>query len=345
MKIVVTGGLGFIGSSFIRRMIALRPDVEITNLDNMSYGSNPASLEDIAGDPRYNFLRGSITNPDAVSRALEGADVVMNFAAETHVDRSIANPAPFLRTNILGVFTLLESIRNSRTEMKFLQVGTDEVYGDAKRGSFSEDSNLSPSSPYSATKAAADHLIHAYHETYGLKTLITRCTNNFGPYQFPEKLIPKTIIRALHNQRVPLYGRGRQVRDWLFVEDHCEALEIVVRRGRPGRTYNVAGQSRHTNLAVVSMILGVLRKPTNLINHVVDRPGHDFRYSLDDARIRRELGWKPRHNFSKALTETVNWYAKNEWWWRPIAGQETLAAVPWKRSTGLPHPRKDRNPQ
>jgi len=302
----------------------------------MSYGSNSLNLVQFAHHPRYRFVRGDISNPKTVSRVLRNtdADAVVNFAAQTHVDRSIANPTAFFSANALGTFTLLEEVRKSNKETLFLQVGTDEVYGEIESGSFREDATPIPSSPYAATKAAADLLALAYNKTYGMKTIVTRCTNNFGPYQFPEKLIPKIIICALLNREVPIYGSGRQVRDWIFVEDHCRAIERVVSKGKAGSIYNVAGRNEFTNLEIAQRVLDLMQRPVSLIKHVSDRPGHDRRYSLNDKRIRSEIGWKPRHSFSSALKRTIHWYEKNEAWWRWAIRDEVLAAEPWRVSQG-----------
>ena len=255
--------------------------------------------------------------------------VIVNFAAETHVDRSISNPEAFFRSNTLGTFTLLEAARIA--DASFIQISTDEVYGDAPPSeSFAESSMLKPSSPYSASKAAADMFVLAYHRTYGLKAMITRCTNNFGPYQFPEKLIPKTIIRALMNLPIPVYGSGRQIRDWIYVRDHCEAIDFVIRKGKPGEIYNISSGNEIEVLRIVELILDILKKPRDLIMHVEDRPGGDFRYSLDSSKIREELGWRPRHSFEQALAETVRWYVENEWWWRPLVNEKVLHPTPWK---------------
>ena len=330
MRILVTGGCGFIGSNFIRHMLSGHGDFEIVNVDNLSYGSNPSSLKDIEGDDRYRFVRGSIGDQGLMISLVENVDAVVNFAAESHVDRSIADPWPFFRSNTEGVLTILEAVRKAGGSVRLVQVGTDESYGDILEGSFTEDDRLMPSSPYAASKASADLFCLAYHRTYGLNVSITRCTNNFGPYQFPEKLIPKTIIRALMNMRIPVYGTGGNVRDWIYVTDHCEALSMVLRNGRSGEVYNIAGGNELTNLQVVRSILELMGKPGDLIEFVEDRPGHDVRYSLDSSKIRSELGWMPRHGFKEALEATVGWYRANEWWWRPLADERVLHPTPWK---------------
>lgn len=328
LKILVTGGMGFIGSNFIRYMLSKEKGIKIINLDNLLIGSNTANLKDLENDDRYVFVKGSITDFDLVSRLVRDVDVIVNFAAMTHVDRSISNPKPFLESNTLGTFVLLEAVKG--TDVKFIQISTDEVYGDIVKGSFKETDRLNPSSPYSASKAAADQFVIAYHRTYGIKAIITRCTNNFGPYQHPEKLIPKTIIRASMNLKIPLYGSGKNVRDWIYVYDHCEALNMVLKKGRPGEIYNISSGDELKNIEVVKKVLEIMGKDESLIEFVEDRPGHDLRYSLDPSKIRKELGWKPRYSFDEALEITVKWYLKNEWWWRPMISEEVLHSTPWK---------------
>jgi dTDP-glucose 4,6-dehydratase len=330
VKLLVTGGLGFIGSNFVRYVLSKHEDVEVTNLDNCSYGSNSSSLKDLESSGRYKFVRGDISDAELIAPIVSTGDVIVNFAALTHVDRSIADPAECIRSNTLGTFTLLETARKKVDNPLFLQVGTDEVYGDVSEGLSSENDTLNPSSPYAATKAAADMLVLAYHRTYRLKTILTRCANNFGPYQFPEKLIPKTIIRAINNLTIPLYGSGKQVRDWIYVADHCEALDLIIRKGTPGSVYNIAGGNQTDNFRLVKTILRTLGKPEKLIQHVEDRPGHDMRYGLDGSKIKKELGWQPRHNFEKALETTIQWYKTNEDWWKPIANDNVLSASPWR---------------
>ncbi len=329
MRILITGGMGFIGSNLIRHMLEAHEDIEILNLDKLSYGSNPFNLKSIEADGRYGFLRGDICDFETVKGAAKDMEAVINLAAETHVDRSISNPRPFLETNVLGVLNLLEACRLH--DLAYQQVSTDEVYGPAPKGrSFKEGDPLNPSSPYAASKASADLLVNAYHETYGLRATITRSTNNFGPNQFPEKLIPKAIIRALLGLSVPIYGSGRQIRDWIYVADHCEAIDLVLRRGKPGEIYNVSAGNELENSEVVEAILEALGKPKSMIEYVEDRPGHDFRYSLDSSKIRGELGWRPRHAFGEALRKTVEWYIENEWWWRPLADERILHPTPWR---------------
>jgi len=330
MKILVTGGLGFIGSNFIRYILENYNDVSIINVDNLSYGSNPNNLRDFEKDKRYEFFNGDITDRNLMSKLIEKVDAVVNFAAQSHVDRSIANPMDFFKSNTEGTISILECIRSSKKDIRYLQIGTDESYGDIIKGSFKEEDRLKPSSPYAASKAAADLFCQAYHRTYSLDVVITRCTNNFGPYQFPEKLIPKVIIRASLEMKVPIYGSGKNVRDWIYVLDHCEALDNVLRKGKSGEIYNISSGNELDNLTLVKKILELMSKDESLIEFVEDRPGHDVRYSLDSSKIRRELSWKPRHSLEDSLNKTVEWYLRNEWWWKPLAKENVLHPTPWK---------------
>jgi dTDP-glucose 4,6-dehydratase len=327
--ILVTGGLGFIGSNFIRMLLDQNHRYEVANLDKLSYGSNPANLKQLEARKDYRCIKGDICDLELARKISADVEVVVNFAAETHVDRSISNPEIFLRTNTLGVLTLLEACRLN--DFRFIQVSTDEVYGSSPNGQgFKETDRLETSSPYSASKASADMLVQAYHKTYGLEAVITRCTNNYGPYQFPEKLIPKTIIRAHRNLRIPVYGSGRQIRDWIHVQDHCQAIELVMNKGKAGEIYNIAGGNQIENIQATETILKILNKPPSLIEHVEDRPGHDFRYRLDSSKIQNELGWKPKRSFDEGLRETVKWYLDNESWWAPITDAKILSRTPWK---------------
>ena len=331
MRLLVTGGMGFIGSNFVRYMFASHEDLHIVNLDRLSYGSNLANLKDLEDRRSYSFLKGDINDSALVSKAARDVEAVVNFAAETHVDRSISEPRSFHESNTAGVLSLLETCR--LYDLRFVQVSTDEVYGSATdQQAFTEEDRLDTSSPYSASKGAADLFVNAYHKTYGLPTIVTRSTNNFGPYQSPEKFIPKAIISASLDRPIPIYGSGHQVRDWIYVEDHCEALDLVLQQGRPGETYNIAGGNQLENLQIAEMILRILNKPTKLLQHVEDRPGHDFRYSLDASKITRELEWKPKHNFQDALERTVAWYCANESWWRPLIDEKILSPTPWKEA-------------
>ncbi len=330
MKVLLTGGLGFIGSHIVRKFIASDWCTHLINLDNMSYGSNTNNVKDVETNKKYTFVYGDIRDYELLTKLVKDVDIVINAAAETHVDRSIANPGPFVETNVVGTFNLLEACRRNDVKL-FMQISTDEVYGDAVCGeSFNEEDTFKPSNPYSATKAAADCLVMAYNRTYGLNTIITRSTNNFGPYQHPEKFIPKTIIRAALGLSVPVYGTGKQIRDWIYVEDHVEAVELVLLKAKGGKIYNVSAGNEFSNLDIVKQILSIMGKPTSLIEHVEDRPGHDVRYSLDSSLIRRELGWVPRHSLFEALKKTVEWYMKNEWWWRPLADERALHPTPWR---------------
>lgn len=330
MRVLVTGGLGFIGSSFVKFLLNTYRDINVINVDNLSYGSNPLNLRDIESDPRYEFVKGDIRNQDLVNELIRDVDVVVNIAAETHVDRSISNPRIFLESNTIGVFNILEAARLYNPGVRIVQVSTDEVYSDILEGSYTEEDRLKPSSPYSASKAAADLFCLAYYKTYGVDVVVTRCTNNFDPYQFPEKLIPKTIIRASMGMKVPIYGSGGYVRDWLFVLDHCRAISLVMERGRSGEIYNISSGNELENITLVRKILDILGKDDSLIEFVEDRPGHDLRYSLDSGKIRRELGWKPEYDLDEALEYTVRWYLDNDWWWRPLADERTLHPTPWK---------------
>ena len=322
MKLLVTGGAGFIGSNFVHYAIKEHPDWEITNLDKLTYAGNPENLKDMQDQPGYQFVKGDIADRKLVDKLLgQGFDVIVNFAAESHVDRSILDASPFIETNIKGTQILLEGARQYKVA-RFVQVSTDEVYGSIDSGRFTEESPLSPSSPYSASKTAADLLCRAYFKTHHLPVIITRCTNNLGPYQFPEKLIPLVITNALENKAVPVYGDGLNIRDWVFVLDHCQAIDTVIQKGKPGEIYNIGSGNEKTNLELIRKLLELLDKPQSLIQFVTDRPAHDRRYALDCAKIATELGWKPAYSFEKGLSATVAWYLKNESWWRSIKSGE-----------------------
>jgi dTDP-glucose 4,6-dehydratase len=319
MKLLVTGGLGFIGSNFCRSMLTRHSDCELINVDKMGVGANPASLRDIENDKRYTFVKGDICNPRLVDKLVRGVDAVVNIAAETHVDRSIVDPYAFLQNNTIGTFTILDSMRKRNKKARLVHVSTDEVYGQALEGSFTENTPANPSNPYSASKAAADMFVLSYHKTYDLDVSIIRYTNNFGPYQLPEKLIPKTIIRALRNLPIPIYGSGTNIRDWIYVQDHCEAVDAVLQKGKAGEVYNVSAGNEIPNIEIAKKILVMLHKPESLINFVEDRPGHDVRYSLDSTKIRSLLGWQPQFSFQQSLESTVQWYVENEHWWTLLA--------------------------
>jgi len=331
MNLLVCGGAGFIGSNFIRNYLKNHPDDIITNLDNLTIGSNIKNLDGVKTNPNYKFIKEDIKNQQKINEISKDVDVIVNFAAESHVDRSIANPKPFIETNIVGTYSLLESAR--KNDKLFIHVSTDEIYGDAEnKDSFSENDTLNPSNPYSATKAAADHLVAAYHKTYGLKCITTRCTNNFGPYQYPEKLIPKTIIRAQKDLKVPLYGDGLQIRSWIYVLDHVEAIESLITKGKSGQVYNITAWNEISNKNLVEKILELLSKPNNLIEYVGDRPGHDKRYSIDATKIQKETGWKPKYEFEDALKQTIQWYVDNKSWWESLIDEKTLHPQPWTLS-------------
>jgi len=322
MRLLVTGGAGFIGSNFIRYMMS-RYDYQLINLDKLTYAGNLENLDDVKDDPRYAFVRGDIADLSCVKEIFSNKiDVLINFAAESHVDRSIEDSSAFIRTNVEGTRVLLEAARRYGVE-RFVQISTDEVYGSlGQQGCFTEESPLNPSSPYSASKAAADLLAMAYFKTYNLPVIVTRCSNNYGPYQFPEKLIPLMITNALEDKPLPVYGDGLNVRDWLHVRDHCAALDIIMHRGRPGEIYNIGGNNERKNIEIVRRILKELGKPASLITFVQDRPGHDRRYAIDAAKLRRELNWRPSYTFEQGLKETIKWYCENKRWWQKIKSGE-----------------------
>lgn len=317
-SVLVTGGAGFIGSNFVRMLVESTDD-EIVIVDKLTYAGNLASIEDVLSE-RCRFVQGDIADASAMEALFEKERFhrVINFAAESHVDRSISDPQVFIRTNILGVQVLLEACRKYDIQ-KFVQVSTDEVYGSlGETGLFTEASPLDPSSPYSASKTSADLLVQAWHKTYGLPVNITRCSNNYGPYQYPEKLIPLMLLKALNTEALPVYGDGSNIRDWIHVEDHCRALKMVLEHGVSGRVYNIGGNCERDNLTVVKRILEVVGKPTSLIQFVEDRKGHDWRYAIDNTRIQQELDWKPSHTFEDGLRATLEWYMQNELWWKPL---------------------------
>lgn len=319
-RLLVTGGAGFIGSAFTRRVLGRHPDVHVTVLDKLTYAGNRANLAPVEGDRRFAFVEGDIADPQVVDRLAAESDAIVNFAAESHVDRSIDEPSAFINTDVYGTFVLLEAARR-HGHRRFLQISTDEVYGDIPSGSSAEGDPLHPRSPYSASKAGGDLLVGAYHTTYGLQTLLTRASNNFGPYQYPEKIIPLFITNAVDDEPLPLYGDGLQVRDWLFVDDHCDALEMVLARGDPGETYNIGGGNELSNLDLTRRILEAMGKPMSLVRSVADRAGHDRRYSVDCTKV-RGLGWTPAHTFETALRDTIDWYRSREDWWRPLKSGE-----------------------
>ncbi|RME30779.1 MAG: dTDP-glucose 4,6-dehydratase [Candidatus Zixiibacteriota bacterium] len=319
---LITGGCGFIGSNYIRHLHTTQPDTHIVNLDKLTYAGNPANLADLQDSDRYTFIHGDICDPETVNAVMAQyrPNVVINFAAESHVDRSIEDPSAFIRTDVEGVYRLCEAALAHRVD-RFLQISTDEVYGSIESGSFSEDATLMPSSPYAASKAGGDRLAFSYWVTHQLPVLITRASNNYGPYQYPEKLIPLLITNALCNEPLPLYGDGQNVRDWLNVADHCTAIDTVLAHGEPGEVYNVGAGNEYTNLEIALQILGLLGLPDDIIQFIPDRKGHDRRYAVRTDRIRR-LGWAPKTDFEEGLQTTVEWYVNNESWWQPIRNGE-----------------------
>jgi dTDP-glucose 4,6-dehydratase len=323
MRVLVTGGAGFIGSHFVRRLLTTYPEYRVVNLDKLTYAGNPANLADLAGNPRYEFVKGDICDAPRVREVMAGCDAVVNFAAESHVDRSIQEAADFARTDVLGTLVLLEAARHHRIA-RYLQVSTDEVYGSIGVGAFRETDPLRPSSPYAASKAGGDHMVLAYWTTHRLPVIVSRASNNFGPNQYPEKVIPLFITNALDDEPLPLYGDGRQVRDWLYVLDHCAALDLLLHKGAEGEVYNVGGGAELENVALTRRILALVGKPESLIRPVADRPGHDRRYAVDTSKL-HALGWMPAHRFEDALDATVAWYRAHETWWRPIKSGEFRA--------------------
>lgn len=324
MNILITGGCGFIGSNFIRYLAKEHPSYRLVNLDKLTYAGNLENLNGITSSSGYQFIQGDICNAEMVGTILKQHSIaaVINFAAESHVDRSISGPSIFIETNIGGTSVLLDAAREARIE-RFIQISTDEVYGSlGPEGRFTETSPLHPNSPYAASKAAADLLALAYHHTYRFPVIITRCSNNYGPYQFPEKLIPLMIANALDDKPLPVYGDGKNIRDWLHVIDHCRAIDVVLHKGINGEVYNIGGNNEWENIAIVKLLLAQLKKPETLISHVKDRPGHDRRYAIDASKIIRELGWKPLTGFNEGMAGTIAWYREHEQWWRRIISGE-----------------------
>ena len=317
MKILVTGAAGFIGSSFVRLFLKRHPDSHIVTFDKLTYAGNIKNLESVMDDKNHTFIKGDICQPEQVEKAFDGVEAVVHFAAESHVDRSIEDASTFIKTNVTGTGVLLEAARR-RSVKKFVHVSTDEVYGSIAEGLFTEQSHLHPNSPYSASKAGSDLLALSYHATFGLPVAVTRCSNNFGPYQFPEKLIPLFITNAMEDRELPIYGDGLYTRDWIYVDDHSSAIESVLLNGRPGETYNIGGSCEKKNIEITDLILKKLGKPDSLKRYVQDRLGHDRRYAIDSSKIQTELGWKPEHDFDKAIGDTIDWYRTNEPWWRDV---------------------------
>jgi dTDP-glucose 4,6-dehydratase len=316
MRLLITGGAGFIGSNFIRYIFKKHPSYRIVNLDKLTYAGNLDNLKDIEDSKNYQFIKGDICNPQAVAKAIKGVDAIVNFAAETHVDRSIVEADNFIKTNYNGTYILLEAALKNKIKC-FLHISTDEVYGSRARGFFKEEDVLSPSSPYSASKAAADLLAMSYFKTYRLPVIITRSSNNFGPYQYPEKIIPLFVTNILRNKKVPLYSRGENIRDWIFVWDNCSAIDLILHKGKMGEIYNIAAGNYIRNLELTRLVIKKMNKSLKFIKFVKDRPGHDLRYAIDSSKIMK-LGWKPKYNFSQALNLTITWYKRNIPWWRKL---------------------------
>lgn len=327
MKIIVTGGAGFIGGNFVHYMVKQYPEDMIINLDLLTYAGNLETLKPVENAPNYKFVKGDIADRAFIYKLFEEEkpDIIVNFAAESHVDRSITDPEIFVRTNVLGTTVLLDACRKYGIQ-RYHQVSTDEVYGDLPLDRpdlfFTEQTPLHTSSPYSSAKASADLFVQAYHRTYGLPVTISRCSNNYGPYHFPEKLIPLIISRAIADEDLPVYGKGENVRDWLYVTDHCKAIDLILRKGKVGEVYNIGGHNERTNLEVVKTILKVLDKPESLIKYVTDRPGHDRRYAIDPTKMEKELGWKPEYTFDTGIVKTIQWYLENQDWWKHIISGE-----------------------
>tara|TARA_B100000953_G_scaffold30012_1_gene24088 strand:+ start:138 stop:1127 length:990 start_codon:yes stop_codon:yes gene_type:complete len=327
MKLLVTGGLGFIGSNFILHVLKNSNDIEIINVDAELLGSNHENLVEVKNAPNYEFVKGNITNKRLMENLISRSDAVINFAAESHVDRSIADADPFLRSNIRGTFTILDIIKNQKK--RFVHISTDEVFGSIKNGSAIETSKFNPSSPYAATKAAAELLVNSYFVTYGSDVIITRCTNNYGPRQYPEKLIPKTILLANQNKKIPVYGNGKNIRDWVYVDDHCNGILSLLFDGKSGQSYNFSANNEIDNTTIVKRILDIMGKSEELIEFVEDRPGHDLRYSLDSSKIRKDLYWKPKINPDEGFQKTIQWYIENENNLKNLP-KNTLSSTPWK---------------
>jgi len=319
VRVLVTGGAGFIGSNFIRHVLTKHSDWEIINFDKLTYAGNLENLADIANDSRYSFVKGDICEAEAVEKVvrwLGGSGMIVNFAAETHVDRSILSAGSFVQTDVFGTYVLLEAVKKIGIS-RYIHVSTDEVYGSIEKGSFTEESPLHPNSPYAASKSGGDLLVRAYRETYGLPVIITRSSNNYGPYHYPEKVIPLFITNALEGKKLPLYGDGKNVRDWLYVKDNCEAIDLVLQKGQPGEVYNIGGGNERQNIEITKFILKEMGLSEDFIEPVKDRPGHDRRYSLDCSKVKK-LGWQPRTNFEEGLRQTIKWYQANQAWWKRI---------------------------
>ena len=327
MKLLITGGLGFIGSNFIIKILQNYNDFTIVNVDAELYGSNHKNLEEIKKFSNYKFVKGNITNHRLMTKLIEDCDIIVNFAAESFVDRSISNANSFVESNIRGVFTILDIIKT--TKKKLIHISTDEVFGSLISGSADENYRFNPSSPYAATKASAELLVNSYMITYGCDCIITRCTNNYGPRQFPEKLIPKTIILAQQGKKIPVYGNGKNIRDWIFVGDHCDAIIKILMDGKSGETYNISANNEIDNLTIIKKILSMMKKSTEIIEFVEDRPGHDFRYSLNSSKLSEQFGWSIKTDFENGLEKTIKWYQLHADWWKNLS-KKILQATPWK---------------
>jgi len=335
VEVLVTGGAGFIGSNFVRYALAAHPDWRVTTLDKLTYAGRLENLHDVMDDPRHGFVRGDVADAELVRPLVARSNLVVHFAAETHVDRSIHGAGDFILTDVVGTFVLLEAAREAPALQRFIQISTDEVYGSVPTGASAETDELRPRNPYSASKAGADRLAYSYWATYNVPVIITRASNNYGPYQFPEKVIPLFITNAVDGRPVPLYGDGLNVRDWLHVMDHCRAIDLVIERGISGEVYNIGGGNEVANIELTRQILGLLDRPESLIQPVTDRPGHDRRYCLDTTKL-RGLGWQPREAFAEGLQQTVSWYRENEWWWRPIKQGDPAFQAYYERQYGQP---------
>jgi dTDP-glucose 4,6-dehydratase len=320
-EVLVTGGAGFIGSNFVRHALQTHPDWHVTNLDKLTYAGRMETLKDVIDHPRHRFVHGDIADPQVAAPLVKAAEIVVHFAAETHVDRSILEAGEFIKTDVIGSFVLLEAARAATNLRSFIQISTDEVYGSVAEGSSVETDELKPRNPYAASKSGADRLAYSYWATYSVPVIVTRASNNYGPYQFPEKIIPLFITNALDNIPVPLYGEGLNIRDWLHVTDHCRGIDVVIERGRPGEVYNVGGGNEVRNVDLTRALLRLADRPDSLITPVQDRLGHDLRYSLDTTKLKK-LGWQPQVPFEQGLKDTVRWYRDNEWWWRPIKEED-----------------------
>ena len=327
MKVLVTGGLGFIGSNFIINLLKNYPEFEIINLDAELFGSNHNNLKDFEKSKKYEFVKGNITNRRLMEELISKVDSVVNFAAETFVDRSISNAEPFLVSNIRGTYTILDITKQKKK--RFVHISTDEVFGSLDEGRADETTKMNPSNPYSATKASAEFLINSYVKTFESDAIVTRCSNNFGPHQFPEKFIPKCIILAEQDKKIPIYGQGENIRDWIFVKDHCKAITNVLLDGKSGESYNISSDNEVSNIKIVETILEIMNKSKDLLNFVEDRPGHDFRYSMDSTKIRNDLDWKPEFKFSDSINSTIEWYQNNKKWWGDIK-ENIFNSTPWK---------------